>query len=124
MPRRDAHTGRAAASCALALVFRVEAGFGRALHARVMLAKTVRFKNELERNITIKLGYANAAKIYKREDESCPRPACYRCRPPACCVPPICAPCTSPPRSAYGSSKEDSAALRGPWVRGQAHASV
>jgi len=46
----------------------------------------VRFKNELERNITIKLGYANA-KIYKCEDEACPRPACYR---------------------AYGSSKEDS----------------
>jgi translation initiation factor 2 subunit 3 len=38
----------------------------------------VRFKNELERNITIKLGYANA-KIYKCEDEACPRPACYRC---------------------------------------------
>ena len=34
---------------------------------------TVRFKNELERNITIKLGYANA-KIYKCEDESCPQP--------------------------------------------------
>ena len=45
----------------------------------------MRFKNELERNITIKLGYANA-KIYKCEDEACPRPACYR---------------------AYGSSKED-----------------
>jgi len=45
----------------------------------------VRFKNELERNITIKLGYANA-KIYKCEDESCPRPQTYR---------------------AYGSSKED-----------------
>merc|ERR1712166_715143 len=29
--------------------------------------QTVRFKNELERNITIKLGYANA-KIYKRID--------------------------------------------------------
>jgi len=41
-------------------------------------AQTVRFKNELERNITIKLGYANA-KIYKCEDESCPRPSCYRC---------------------------------------------
>jgi translation initiation factor 2 subunit 3 len=45
----------------------------------------VRFKNELERNITIKLGYANA-KIYKCEDENCPRPQTYR---------------------AYGSSKED-----------------
>eukprot|EP00271_Cylindrocystis_brebissonii_P015614 TRINITY_DN38566_c0_g1_i1.p1 TRINITY_DN38566_c0_g1~~TRINITY_DN38566_c0_g1_i1.p1 ORF type:complete len:465 (-),score=85.32 TRINITY_DN38566_c0_g1_i1:802-2196(-) len=48
--------------------------------------QTVRFKNELERNITIKLGYANA-KIYKCEDEKCPRPASYK---------------------AYGSSKEDS----------------
>ncbi|KAF9611775.1 hypothetical protein IFM89_034973, partial [Coptis chinensis] len=47
---------------------------------------TVRFKHELERNITIKLGYANA-KIYKCEDERCPRPACYK---------------------AYGSGKEDS----------------
>lgn len=46
----------------------------------------VRFKNELERNITIKLGYANA-KIYKCADPRCPRPACYK---------------------AYGSSKEDS----------------
>ena len=45
----------------------------------------VRFKNELERNITIKLGYANA-KIYKCADPRCPRPACYK---------------------AYGSSKED-----------------
>ncbi|KAH0670258.1 hypothetical protein KY290_025685 [Solanum tuberosum] len=47
--------------------------------------QTVRFKNELERNITIKLGYANA-KIYKCEEERCPRPACYK---------------------AYGSGKED-----------------
>ncbi|KAF8332016.1 P-loop containing nucleoside triphosphate hydrolase protein [Cantharellus anzutake] len=38
---------------------------------------TVRFKNELERNITIKLGYANA-KIYKCENPACPRPGCYR----------------------------------------------
>lgn len=37
--------------------------------------QTVRFKNELERNITIKLGYANA-KIYKCDE--CPRPRCYR----------------------------------------------
>ncbi|KAM7259666.1 hypothetical protein ACFE04_015407 [Oxalis oulophora] len=47
---------------------------------------SVRFKNELERNITIKLGYANT-KIYKCEDERCPRPMCYK---------------------AYGSGKEDS----------------
>ncbi len=39
--------------------------------------QTVRFKNELERNITIKLGYANA-KIYKCDFAGCPRPTCYR----------------------------------------------
>ncbi|KAI5180898.1 translation initiation factor 2 subunit 3 [Nematocida sp. AWRm80] len=38
--------------------------------------KTVRFKSELERNITIKLGYANA-KIYKCVDGICKRPECY-----------------------------------------------
>lgn len=47
--------------------------------------QTVRFKNELERNITIKLGYANA-KIYKCSNKACERPSCYK---------------------AYGSSKED-----------------
>jgi len=41
------------------------------------VVQTVRFKNELERNITIKLGYANA-KIYKCEDERCPRPMSYK----------------------------------------------
>ncbi|KAI1169885.1 hypothetical protein F4777DRAFT_595817 [Nemania sp. FL0916] len=39
--------------------------------------QTVRFKNELIRNITIKLGYANA-KIYKCSNEECPRPTCFR----------------------------------------------
>lgn len=39
--------------------------------------QTVRFKNELIRNITIKLGYANA-KIYKCDNADCPRPTCYR----------------------------------------------
>ena len=58
--------------------------------------QTVRFKNELERNITIKLGYANA-KIYKAADPSCPRPRCYR---------------------AYGSSKEDSPACDAPGFEG------
>ncbi|KAI2809595.1 hypothetical protein RDWZM_003173 [Blomia tropicalis] len=38
--------------------------------------QTVRFKNELERNITIKLGYANA-KIYRCDGPNCPRPDCY-----------------------------------------------
>lgn len=47
--------------------------------------QTVKFQNELERNITIKLGYANA-KIYRCTNPACPRPACYR---------------------SYGSSKED-----------------
>jgi len=47
--------------------------------------QTVRFKSELERNITIKLGYANA-KIYKCDHEECPAPGCYR---------------------AFGSNKED-----------------
>jgi translation initiation factor 2 subunit 3 len=39
--------------------------------------QTVRFKNELERNITIKLGYANA-KVYKCDNPACPRPGNYR----------------------------------------------
>ena len=34
--------------------------------------QTVRFKNELERNITIKLGYANA-KVYRCKNPKCPR---------------------------------------------------
>ena len=41
--------------------------------------QTVRFKNELERNITIKLGYANA-KIYKCDDPGVRRPECYTSR--------------------------------------------
>mmetsp|Transcript_53616 Transcript_53616/g.131351 ORF Transcript_53616/g.131351 Transcript_53616/m.131351 type:complete len:475 (-) Transcript_53616:31-1455(-) len=38
--------------------------------------QTVRFRNELERNITIKLGYANA-KVFKCDAPSCLRPGCY-----------------------------------------------
>ncbi|KAJ1735826.1 eukaryotic translation initiation factor 2 subunit gamma [Coemansia biformis] len=37
---------------------------------------TIRFRSELERNITIKLGYANA-KIYKCDNPDCPRPGCF-----------------------------------------------
>uniref|UniRef100_A0A6B2L3P2 protein-synthesizing GTPase n=1 Tax=Arcella intermedia TaxID=1963864 RepID=A0A6B2L3P2_9EUKA len=48
--------------------------------------QTVRFKDELVKNITIRLGYANA-KIYKCSSEDCLRPSCY---------------------AAYGSIKEDS----------------
>jgi translation initiation factor 2 subunit 3 len=54
--------------------------------------QTVRFKNELERNITIKLGYANA-KIYRCTNPNCPRPQCFR---------------------SYGSSKEDTPACEVP----------
>ncbi|RWS08638.1 translation initiation factor 2 gamma subunit-like protein [Dinothrombium tinctorium] len=56
---------------------------GHVAHGKSTLVKaisgvqTVRFKNELERNITIKLGYANA-KIYKCDNEQCQRPRCYR----------------------------------------------
>ena len=42
--------------------------------------QTVRFKNELERNITIKLGYANA-KIYKAKDARVPRYRTHRVVP-------------------------------------------
>merc|ERR1719221_2529854 len=37
---------------------------------------TIKFKQEKERNITIKLGYANA-KIYKCDNEEMERPDCY-----------------------------------------------
>ncbi|KAH0775368.1 hypothetical protein KY290_012505 [Solanum tuberosum] len=64
---------------------------GHVAHGKTTLVRaisgiqTTRFKCELERNITVKLGYANA-KIYKCEDESCPQPFCYM---------------------SYGSGKED-----------------
>uniref|UniRef100_A0A915E6F3 protein-synthesizing GTPase n=1 Tax=Ditylenchus dipsaci TaxID=166011 RepID=A0A915E6F3_9BILA len=56
---------------------------GHVAHGKSTLVKaisgvhTVKFKNELERNITIKLGYANA-KIYRCSNPQCPRPGCYR----------------------------------------------
>jgi len=65
---------------------------GHVAHGKSTIVKalsgvqTVRFKNELVRNITIKLGYANA-KVFKCDNEKCPRPTCY---------------------IAAGSSKEDS----------------
>ncbi|KAL0020659.1 hypothetical protein WJX79_004064 [Trebouxia sp. C0005] len=58
--------------------------------------QTVRFKNELERNITIKLGYANA-KIFCAKDGKVPRPQSYK---------------------AYGSSKEDSPPCDAPGYEG------
>jgi len=57
----------------------------------------VRFKAELERNITIKLGYANA-KIYKCTNPECPAPGCYR---------------------SYGSMKEDSPICERPGCGGR-----
>lgn len=39
--------------------------------------QTVRFRNELERNITIKLGYANA-KIFKAVEGAVPGPGNFR----------------------------------------------
>lgn len=51
--------------------------------------QTVRFKNELERNITIKLGYANA-KIFKCSNEACPRPSCYKAYPSSKEAHPLC----------------------------------
>ncbi|XP_057307363.1 eukaryotic translation initiation factor 2 subunit 3 [Hydractinia symbiolongicarpus] len=59
--------------------------------------QTVRFKNELERNITIKLGYANA-KIYKCDSPACHRPGCYR---------------------SFGSSKEDVSPCERPGCTGK-----
>mmetsp|Transcript_61641 Transcript_61641/g.127370 ORF Transcript_61641/g.127370 Transcript_61641/m.127370 type:complete len:435 (+) Transcript_61641:184-1488(+) len=56
---------------------------GHVAHGKSTLVKaitgtqTVRFKNELERNITIKLGYANS-KIFRCRNPYCPRPGCYR----------------------------------------------
>jgi len=56
---------------------------GHVAHGKSTLVKaltgvqTVRFKNELERNITIKLGYANS-KIFKCKNIHCPGPGCFR----------------------------------------------
>ncbi|KAJ2131007.1 eukaryotic translation initiation factor 2 subunit gamma [Coemansia sp. RSA 518] len=38
---------------------------------------TIRFKQERERNITMKIGYANA-KLYKCNNALCPRPKCFK----------------------------------------------
>ena len=57
--------------------------------------QTVRFKNELVRNITIKLGYANA-KIFKCTNEACHRPQCYQSYPSGKEDHPPCAVCGKP----------------------------
>merc|ERR1712159_747061 len=58
--------------------------------------QTVRFKSELERNITIKLGYANA-KVFRCDDPECFRPDAY---------------CT------YGSDKPDDSPCEQPGCTG------
>lgn len=56
---------------------------GHVAHGKSTLVKsltgttTVKFKNELERNITIKLGYANC-KIFKCNNVHCTPPSCYQ----------------------------------------------
>mmetsp|Transcript_25622 Transcript_25622/g.63131 ORF Transcript_25622/g.63131 Transcript_25622/m.63131 type:complete len:435 (-) Transcript_25622:1251-2555(-) len=54
--------------------------------------QTIRFKNELERNITIKLGYANA-KIFFCKNIHCPRPGCYQSRNSTRNTKPFCTQC-------------------------------
>lgn len=41
---------------------------------------TAKHSRELRRNMTIKLGYANA-KVFRCENEACPRPSCYKALP-------------------------------------------
>lgn len=71
---------------------------GHVAHGKSTLVKaitgiqTVRFKNELERNITIKLGYANS-KIFKCTNSNCPKPGCYRAGNSDCKTPPFCDQC-------------------------------
>jgi translation initiation factor 2 subunit 3 len=56
---------------------------GHVAHGKSTVVKSIsgvqplRFKQEFERNITIKLGYANA-KIYKCDNPACPRPGNYK----------------------------------------------
>ena len=54
---------------------------------------TIRWKKELERNITIRLGYANA-KIYKCP--SCPAPQCYISKSSEILTDPKCPHCNAP----------------------------
>lgn len=54
---------------------------------------TIKWKKELERNITIRLGYANA-KIY--QCPNCPAPECFISKPSAVIKNPTCPKCGSP----------------------------
>lgn len=66
--------------------------------------QTVRFKNELERNITIKLGYANA-KIYKCSNANCERPACYKAHSSSKEDSPPCSMCNNPMDLVRGAAR-------------------
>jgi translation initiation factor 2 subunit 3 len=57
--------------------------------------QTVRFKTELERNITIKLGYANA-KIFRCSSPTCARPDNYRSTGSGEVAQPLCKKCQQP----------------------------
>ena len=50
---------------------------------------TGKFQEELEKSMTIKLGYANC-KIFKCRDPSCPRPWCYAAYPSSQMTEPTC----------------------------------
>ncbi len=95
------HIDFASKTCSKALV-NPAGTIGHVAHGKSTVVKaisgvqTVRFKNELERNITIKLGYANA-KIFCAKDGKVPRPQSYK---------------------AYGSSKEDSPECDAPGYEG------
>ena len=112
---RDARTARCAC-CVVAASPHTHGPLTPAMSPRALgghRAQTVRFKNELERNITIKLGYANA-KIYKCEDESCPRPACYRCGQLPARLHDLRAHAAAPQRVRLVQG--GLAAVRGPWI--------
>eukprot|EP01051_Picozoa_sp_SAG22_P006625 SAG22_NODE_439_length_10489_cov_7.745813_3_plen_530_part_00 len=68
---------------------------GHVAHGKSTVVKAIsgvatqRFLGELTRNITIKLGYANA-KIYKCSNPKCPRPDCYAAHGSATTDTPLC----------------------------------
>ena len=73
---------------------------GHVAHGKSSLVKaisgvhTIKFKNELERNITIKIGYANA-KFFKCKNFHCPEPGCYKATGSFWKIKPFCEQCHS-----------------------------
>eukprot|EP00771_Trimastix_marina_P003811 gnl/Trimastix_PCT/523.p1 GENE.gnl/Trimastix_PCT/523~~gnl/Trimastix_PCT/523.p1 ORF type:complete len:503 (+),score=119.26 gnl/Trimastix_PCT/523:208-1509(+) len=76
---------------------------GHVAHGKTTVVKsvsgvnTIKYTSEKKRNITIKLGYANA-KVYKCDNPTCPRPGCYK---------------------SYGSGKEDHPTCERPGCGGR-----